>query len=260
MRLQDKVAIVTGGSQGIGRSISLAFAREGADVVLAARTESALRKVVSEIEAIGRKSLAVVTDLSEPEQSLALVDRTIEEFGKVDVLVNNAGIGGPTVDVADMELEAWNQVLAVNLTGTMLCAKYVLKKSMIPRHSGTIINISSEIGRKGISSRSPYIASKWGVIGLTQALAWEVGKYGIQVNCIAPGPVEGERMEWVLRERSKVSGITIEELLKRDKERAPLGRSVKPDEIAALAVFLASEESSGITGQTINCNAGVLMS
>ena len=260
MRLEGKVAIVTGGGKGIGRAISLAFAREGADVVVAARTESALKEVALEIETIGRRSLAIVTDLSAPEQSMAMVDRTLEEFGKIDVLVNNSGIGGPTASVADMDLEEWNQVLAVNLTGTMLCAKHVLKKSMIPRQSGIIINISSAFGRKGVGLRSPYCASKWGVIGFTQSLAWEAGKYGIRVNCIAPGAVEGDRIEWVLRERSKVLGMGFEELVESKKAEAPLGRMVKPEEVAELVVFLASEESSGITGQTIDCDAGSFMS
>jgi len=259
MRLEGKVAIITGGGKGIGRAISLAFAREGANVVVAARTESALKEVASEIEAIGRKSLAVVTDLSDPEQSLAMVDRTLEEFGKVDVLVNNSGIEGPTASVVDMDLEAWNQVLAVNLTGTMLCAKHALKKSMIPRQNGIIINISSGMGRRGFGLRSPYSASKWGIIGFTQALAWEVGGCGIRVNCIVPGPVEGDRLERVLREKSKVLGITFEEIMQSTKARSALGRMVKPEEVAALAVFLASEQSSSITGQTINCCAGTFM-
>jgi len=258
MRLEGKVAIVTGGGKGIGRAISLAFAREGADVVVAARTVSALKEVASEIEALGRKSLAVVTDLSDPEQALAMVDKTLEEFGKVDVLMNNSGIAGPTATVADMELEVWNQVLAVNLTGAMLCAKHVLKKSMIPRQSGVIINMSSGMGRRGVGLRSPYSTSKWAIIGFTQALALEVGRYGIRVNCIAPGPVEGDRTERVLRERSKVLGIAFEEIMESTKASLPLGRMVKPEEVAELAVFLACDQSSGITGQTIN-SAGISM-
>ncbi len=258
MSLEGKVAIVTGGGKGIGRAISLAFARQGADVVVAARTESALKEVATAIEAIGRKSLALVTDLSDAEQSLVMVDRTLEKFGKIDVLVNNSGVEGPTANVADMDLEAWNQVLAVNLTGAMLCAKHVLK-NMIPRQSGVIINISSGMGRRGVALRSPYSASKWGIIGFTQSLAWEVGRHGIRVNCIVPGPAEGDRIERVLKKRSKILGITLEELMESFKARSPLNRLVKPEEVAALAVFLASEESSGMTGQAINCSAGIYM-
>lgn len=258
MRLEGRVAIVTGGGKGLGRAISLAFAREGADVVVAARAEAALKEVASEIEAMGRKSLTVVIDLADPAQPLTMVNRTLEKFGRIDVLVNNSGIEGPTASVADMDLEGWNQVLAINLTGAMLCAKYVLK-SMIPRQSGNIINISSGAGRWGFSLRSPYSVSKWGIISLTQSLAREVGESGIRVNCIAPGPVEGDRIDRVYQHRSEVAGKTIEELMEIDRAKAALHRFVTAEEVAALAVFLASDESSGMTGQTLNCSAGYSM-
>jgi len=259
VQLEGKVAVITGGGKGIGRAIALAFAREGAEVVVAARTESDLKRVASEIESMGRKSLAIVTDLADPEQVRVMVDRALKRFGKVDVLVNNSGIAGPVANVADMDLEGWNQTLAVNLTGAMLCAKYILKKDMIPRRSGNIINISSVSGRMGHAMRSPYSASKWGLIGFTQSLALEVGRYGIRVNCVAPGPVEGDRIERVLRAASKNLGITYEQAVEREVARTSLGRMVKPEEVAALAVFLASEQSSGITGQTINCCGGLEM-
>ena len=259
MQLEGKVAVITGGGKGIGKAITLAFAGEGADVVVAARTESNLKQVAAEIEPTGRRCLAVVTDLAVAEQVRAMVDKTLESFGRVDVLVNNGGIAGPAVSVAEMELEGWNQTLAVNLTGAMLCAKYILKDDMIPRKSGSIINISSISGRMGHPNRSPYSASKWGLIGLTQSLAREVGQYGIRVNCIAPGPVEGERIEWAMRQVSQKQGISYEQAVKNEVARTSLGRMVKPEEVAELAVFLASEQSSGITGQTINCTAGLRM-
>ena len=259
MRLGGKVIIVTGGGKGIGRAISLACANEGAEVVVAARTESSLQEVVLEIDRIGGKSLAIVTDLSNPDQSLAMVDKTLEKFGRIDVLVNNAGIEGPTANVADINLEEWNQVLMVNLTGAMLCSKYVLAKSMIPCQNGVIVNISSAAGRKGLGMRSPYSASKSAIISLTQTLASEVGRYGIRVNCIAPGVIDGDRIRRVLMERSKALGITFEKVLTRTTAMSALRRMVKPEEVAALAVFLASEESSAITGQTINCCAGLHM-
>jgi len=259
MQLEGKVAVITGGGKGIGKAIALAFAGEGADVVIAARTEADLKKTAAEIEKTGRKCLAIATDLAVPEQVLTMVDRALKAFGKVDVLVNNSGMGGPVASVADMELEAWNQTLAINLTGAMLCTKYILKNDMIPRKSGNIINISSVAGRMGEPYRSPYSASKWGLIGFTQSLAMEVGKYGIRVNCIAPGPVEGERIEWALRQVSKNQGITYEQAVEGEVARTALGRMVKPEEVAALAVFLASEKSAGITGQTINCSAGLMM-
>ena len=130
---------------------------------------------------------------------------------------------------------------------------------MIPRKSGSIINISSISGRMGHPNRSPYSASKWGLIGLTQTLALEVGQYGIRVNCITPGPVEGERIEWAMRQVSKKQGISYEQAVANEVARTALGRMVKPEEVAALAVFLASDKSAGMTGQTINCSAGLRM-
>jgi NAD(P)-dependent dehydrogenase (short-subunit alcohol dehydrogenase family) len=259
MQLEGKIAVITGGGRGLGKGIALTFAAEGSDVVIAGRTETALKETAAEIEAMGRKCLAVVTDQSVPEQVRSMVDRTLERFGRVDVLVNNAGISGPALSVADMDLEAWKQTLAINLTGAMLCTKYILKDDMIPRKSGSIINISSVSGRMGHANRSPYSASKWGIIGLTQSLALEVGKYGIRVNCIAPGPVVGERIEWAMRQVSKNQGISYEQAVANEVARTALGRMIKPEEVGYLAVFLASDRSANITGQTINCCAGLRM-
>jgi len=257
MQLDGRVAIVTGGGIGIGRAIALALAKEGADVVVAARTERALKQVAKEIEGLGRRSLAVVTDLLQPEQPVAIVEKTLAKFGKIDILVNNAGAEGPISNVAEMDLKGWNDLLAVNLTGAMLCSRYVLEKSMIPRKSGVIINISSAAGRKGLPTRSAYSSSKFAIIGFTQSLAAEVGRYGIRVNAIAPGAVEGERIERVFNIAAKNMGISYEQVVANSNARSALGRMVKPEEVADLAVFLASEQSSAITGQTINIDAGV---
>ena len=259
MQLEGKVVIITGGGKGIGKAIALAFAREGAELVLAARTSSDLKEVSSEIESMGGKSLPIVTDLANPEQVRRMVGISLEKFAKVDVLVNNSGIAGPIATVVDMDLDGWNRTLAVNLTGAMLSAKYVLKNSMIPRRSGSIINISSTSGRRGLATRSPYSSSKWALIGLTQSLASEAGRYGIRVNCIAPGRIEGDRIERIDREMNKSTGITNQQVAAAMNLRTALGRMVKPEEVAALAVFLASDQSSGIAGQTINCCAGFEM-
>jgi NAD(P)-dependent dehydrogenase (short-subunit alcohol dehydrogenase family) len=259
LELKDKIAIITGGGRGIGRAIALALAREGADVVVVARTESELRQVASDIESNGRRSLVVVADISVPEQIEVMVDTAIGEFGRIDVLINNSGIQGPIVTVSDMDLEGWTQTLAVNLTGAMLCAKYVLKKSMIPRRSGVIVNISSASGRRGPANRSPYSSSKFGMVGLTQSLATEVGRQGIRVNCIAPGLVETDLTVRMLREASEQLNRPYERLVASINARTALDRMVTPEEVAALAVFLASEKSSGITGQTVNCDVGLEM-
>jgi len=257
MQLQDRIAVVTGGGYGIGKAIGLALAREGADVVVASRTESALKKTAAEIEAMGRKSLVLVTDLSDKDQIQAMVEKTMAKFGKIDILVNNSGIEGPIMDVSEMDIAGWEHLLSVNLTGAMLCSRYVLEKGMIPRKSGVIINITSGAGRRGLATRSAYSSSKFALIGLTQSLASEVGKYGIRVNAIAPGGVEGERVERVLKAAAKNAGMSYKKFLENVNSRSTLGRMVKPDEVADLAVYLASDKSSGITGQTINVDAGV---
>lgn len=255
MRLNKKVAIVTGGGAGIGRAISLAFAAEGAAVVVAARTLPRLEAVADEIRSGGGRATAIQTDLSDQNQVKKMVAQTLEEYNQIDILVNNSGIAGPVADVVDIKLDDWNKVLAVNLTGAMLCAREVLK-SMIARRSGNIINISSMAGRGGFAMRSPYCVSKWGIIGLTQTLAVETGEYNIRVNGIAPGAVEGERIENVLKADAKAMGLTYEEVRSKSIARAVLRRMVTATEIADTALFLVSEESSGITGQILDVNAG----
>ena len=196
------------------------------------------------------------TNLLKPEMAVAMIDKALEKFGKVDILVNNSGAEGPITNVAEMDIEGWNDLLAVNLTGAMICCRYVLEKSMIPRKSGAIINVSSAAGRRGMATRSAYSSSKFALIGFTQSLANEVGQHGIRVNAIAPGAVEGERIERVFNIAAKNLGITYEQMVGGSNARSALGRMVKPEEVGNLAVFLASEHSSAITGQTINIDAG----
>ena len=255
MRLRDEVAIVTGGGKGIGRAISLAFAAEGAIVVIAARTSSKLDEAVERIKSGGGRAKAIQADISDEKQVRRLVADTIDDYGKVDILVNNSGIGGPTVNVVDLRLQDWNEVLAINLTGSMLCAREVLKH-MIPRRKGNIVNIASDAGRFGYPMRSPYCVSKWGIIGLTETLAIEVGQYDIRVNCISPAAVKGERLINVVKGRSRATGVPFEELMSRITEDYSLQRPTEEAEVAATAVFLASEESSGITGHTLVVNCG----
>jgi NAD(P)-dependent dehydrogenase (short-subunit alcohol dehydrogenase family) len=255
MRLKDKVAIVTGGGRGIGKAISMAFASEGAIVVIAARTSSSLDDTIERIKSGGGRAKAIQTDVSDETQVQRLVANTVNEYGKVDILVNNSGIGGPTVNVIDLRLEDWNEVLATNLTGSMLCAREVLKH-MIPRKTGSIVNIGSDGGRFGYPMRSPYCVSKWGIIGLTETLAVEVGQYSIRVNCISPAAVKGERLINVVTGRSKATGVPFEDLMSRITANYSLQRPTEEAEVAAAAVFLASDESSGIAGHTLVVNCG----
>ena len=259
MRLKNKVAIVTGGGVGIGKAISLAFASEGAAVVVAARTRSRLEAAADEIRSKGGRATAIPTDIADENQVRKMVAQTLNEYGQIDILVNNSAITGATANVVNIKLDDWNEELAVSLTGAMLCAREVLK-SMVARQSGNIINISSDAGKSGYPMRSPYCVSKWGIIGLTQTLAMEVGGYNIRVNCIAPGWVEGERLERVMKGRVEATGLTYEEVygqvISGAIARAALGRIVTAAEVASAAVFLASDESSGLTGQTISVDAG----
>jgi NAD(P)-dependent dehydrogenase (short-subunit alcohol dehydrogenase family) len=260
MRLREKVAIITGGGTGIGKAIATAFAKEGAAVVIAGRTVSHLETTCGEITAKGGKAEFVQGDVSKEEDAVRLVTETLRLFGKVDVLVNNSGIAGPTAKVVDMDLAKWNETIGINLTGSLLCAREVLRH-MIPRKSGTIINIVSEAGRAGDGRagyplRSAYCCSKMGQIGLTETLAVETGEYGIRVNAVSPGPIQGERIFNVVRKRAEATGEAFAEILKTLAANCSLRRLATEEETAAVALFLASDESSGVTGQTIPVSCG----
>ena len=254
-RLQGKKALVTGGGVGIGESIALAFAWEGADVAIASRNTANLEGVAAKIREMGRTALAITADIAEEDEVKAMVEKTMLEFGRIDVLVNNSGIPGRFLDVSEMDLADWNQVLAVNITGTMLCSREALR-DMRARKSGNIINISSMAGKRVTPKRSSYVSSKFAMHGFTLTLAQEVGPDNIRVNCICPGATEGDRIERVINAFVESSGRSYEEVRKRLESRASLRRMVTPEEVAECAVFFASEESSGMTGQIVDVSAG----
>ncbi len=256
MKLKDKVAIITGGGTGIGKAISLAFADEGAAVVVAARDLSRLEEVAKEIKSRGGKAKAIQTDISDHERIKRMVTQTIDEFGQIDILVNNAARGTfNNADVADMNLGEWHDTLAVNLTGAMLCSREVLK-TMIPRRSGNIINISSVAGISGVPRESPYSASKWGVVGFTETLAIEAGKFGIRVNCISPGATRTQEFEDWVKVTAKDAGISYDEIMNKLTDNNALKRIAEPSEIAACVVFLASDDSSAMTGHNLIASCG----
>ncbi|GIX48640.1 MAG: 3-ketoacyl-ACP reductase [Candidatus Tectimicrobiota bacterium] len=258
MRLQHRIAIVTGGGYGIGRAIALAFAREGADLVLAARNRSRLEETAREVQALGRRALVQPTDVSQEDEVRAMVQACLAAFGRVDILVNNAGIAGPTKEVADLSATEWDETLNVNLRGAFLCAKYALQ-DMRQRRQGVILNIGSVAGRIGYPRRAPYAASKWGMIGLNHALAAEVGRYNIRVNCLCPGTTAGERLSRVIAAKAEAEGTSYAEAERWYTQQIPLGRVIQPEEIASVAVFLASDESSGMTGQCFTVCGGFVM-
>jgi len=256
MKLKDKVAIITGGGTGIGKAISLAFANEGAAVVVAARNPSRLEEVAKDIKSRGGKAKAIQTDISNHEQIKRMVAQTIDEFGQIDVLVNNAAAMYPNnADVVDMNLDNWHNTVKVNLTGTMLCSREVLKY-MIPRRSGNIINVSSVSGLSGHPTQSPYCVSKWGIIGFTELLAIEAGKHSIRVNCISPGASRSKEFENIVRVLAKRVGISYEEMMGKIVDKNSLKRIAEPSEIAACVVFLASDDSSAITGHNLIASCG----
>jgi NAD(P)-dependent dehydrogenase (short-subunit alcohol dehydrogenase family) len=259
MKLKGKVAIVTGGGSGIGRAIALAFASEGATAVVVARNMARLKDVAAEIASRGGKAAAIAADIADELKVKEMVSRTLGEFGRIDILVNNAGIPGPTANLSDMELDKWNEVLSINLTGAMLCSREVLA-GMIPRKSGSIINIGSVGGMSGFPMRGPYCVSKMGIIALTETMAIEVGDFNIRVNCISPAAVRGDRVLAAARAKGKALGIDYERVLERLTKDYSLKRLIEPSEIASAAVFLASDDASAITGHNLVVSCGLHIS
>lgn len=229
MRLKDKVAIITGGGRGIGRAIAIGFAHQGAHIVVAARTESEILEVADKIKTLGRESLGIVCDISIEDQVKNLVDLTMQKFNRIDVLINNAGIGSMR-PVYATQLESFEKVLKVNLTGTFLCTKHVWQP-MKNSGGGSIVNVSSLGGLVGYPLLSAYCASKWGQIGFTKACAEEGKKDNIRVNAIAPGKAD--------------TGI-------RSKIKEDKSKMLTPEDQVDACVFLASDESRYITGQVIS--------
>lgn len=256
--LKNKVAVVTGGGQGIGRVIALTLARAGADVALAARSREPLEATRAEIEALGREALVVPTDVRREKSVQALAEQTLAHFGHIDILINNAGITGPTALLWEVSPAEWEETFAVNVNGPYLCCRAFLP-SMIERRAGSIIFISSMTGKRPLVGRTTYAAGKLALVGMARTLAWETGPYGIRVNVISPGAVEGERVERVIREQARVEGISLEESRRHFTSNSPLGRMVPPQNIADAVLFLASDSAASITGEDLNVSAGTVM-
>lgn len=263
MKLKDKVAVVTGSGRGIGRAIALTYAEEGAKLVLVARTASQLDQVSKEIQAMKGEVLTVVADLAKKADIENAVAKTIDRFGPPDILVNNASIQSRSLTV-DSDDDAWQHVIQINLIGTFLITKYFLK-TMMPRQSGRIINILSVNAKVGHPIGSAYAAAKHGGLGLTRSWALEMGLLGIPgitVNAICPGAVRTEMMEGeggLLEFVSKYKNMNKEEATKYVADQSAQKRILEPEEIAGLALYLASDDAKGITGQAMNICGGVVM-
>jgi 3-oxoacyl-[acyl-carrier protein] reductase len=244
--LKDKVVLITGASQGIGRAASLILAQAGAKMAIAARRADKLTSLAAEIEAAGGEALVVPMDVADPAQVKAGFQQVLAKFTKLDILVNNAAITRDTLALR-MKLEDWESVLRTNLTGAHLCIQQALAV-MIRQRSGRIINISSVVAETGNAGQSNYVASKAGLIGLTRAIAVEVASRNITVNAIAPGFIE-----------TPMTDSLPQELKAKMKSLIPLGRMGSDRDVAAAIVFLASEEAGYITGQVLDVNGGLHM-
>jgi NAD(P)-dependent dehydrogenase (short-subunit alcohol dehydrogenase family) len=228
MRLSNKTTLITGAGRGIGRALALGFAREGAQIVLAARTETEIASAAEEIRAFGGQAVPLTCDITREDSVKALMTQAVQAFGRVDVLVNNAGIGGAR-PLHGISLSAWENMLKVNLTGTFLCTKHIWK-AMQQQGGGAIINIASLAGTRGVAMMSHYAASKWGQVGFTLAAAEEGKPHKIRVNAIAPGKGDTAMRAAVTEDKSQL---------------------LKAEDHAGVCVFLASDEARYITGQVI---------
>lgn len=254
-RLDGQVAIITGASKGIGRELGRMFGQEGARVVCAARSRDLVHETVQLVKGDGGQAVAVVADVSREDEARRLVGEAVQAFGRVTTLVNNAGDGGPTRPVQDYLLEDWDYTIASCLTSTYLCTRFAVPE-MIKAGGGAIINISSMAGRRGLPYRIGYCAAKAGQVGLTYGMALELGPHNITVNAIAPGAVAGDRIDRVIAGQAQVRGIDEAAMRQAMLERSPLRRMSTAGDIAALAVFLASDLARNLSGQCIAVNAG----
>jgi len=275
--LNGKIAIVTGagGKNGIGRAIATRLAQEGADVVVTdiQRSEEAIRpedrqagwqglpSVVAEIEALGRRSLGIFSDVSDSADVESMMGQTLDAFGRVDILVNNAGSrpGRDRVPVVELEEDAFDEVMRVNVRGTYLCSRAVARHMVGRGGPGKIISIASGAGKKGIARYAAYCASKFAIVGFTQALAQELGAQRINVNAICPGLVDTERVDFIaaaLVPEGQSSQEHRAMMIRERSERIPLGRVAAGDDIAKMAAFLASSESDYMTGLSISVSGG----
>ena len=247
MRLEGKVALVTGAGRGVGHEIALAFAREGASLGVNDLTEEDAAKTAGDVEGLGREALALPADVASEDGARTMVESFVERFGRVDVLVNNAGVFDES-PVASMPIETWDRMIRINLRSVFLCARFVLPH-MVRDRSGRIINVSSQLGLKGGADLAHYCAAKAGILGFTKSLALEVAPHNITVNSIAPGPIE--TLLTAGSDPDKGEALLA---------RLPLGRYGQPHEVAPTAVLLASDPDGNLyTGQTLGPNSGDVM-
>jgi NAD(P)-dependent dehydrogenase (short-subunit alcohol dehydrogenase family) len=256
MMLEDTTAFVTGASQGIGRTIALTLAEEGANVALAARGDG-IYDTAAEFDDESR-ALPVETDVTDEESVEAAIEETVAEFGGLDCLVNNAGIAGPTASVEDVSVDEWEHTMDVNVTGILRCVK-AASPHLRASDRGSVINLGSITGKRPLEDRTPYAASKMAVIGFTRTLAFELGEDDVTANVICPGGVRGDRIDRVIEKQAEQRGLSFEEA-KREvlTGDTALGRLTESDDVAEMVAYLASEKGRNVTGQDINVDAGTI--
>jgi 3-oxoacyl-[acyl-carrier protein] reductase len=257
MRLENIKAIVTGGAKGMGEAISLAMAREGADLLLTARDIPPLEAVAAKVRDMGRQAETISTDVTVESDVKAMVAKALEVFdGRIDVLVNVAGVTGPIeTPVWELDNDDFDYVISSNIRGTFLPLKHVMP-TMIEQRAGRIINIGGSSGIRGYKYRAAYSSSKWGVRGLTKTAALDAGEYGIAVNVICPGIVHTPRMDKLCHEKARVRGWTYEQVYDEYVQDMALKRVTMPEDIANAVLFLASDEGRNISGQEIIIDGG----
>src|SRR5512145_2957740 len=256
MKLTGQTAIVTGAAKGMGRAISLRLAGEGADLVLAAREIAPLEAVAAEARALGRRTLVDSVDVRAEAQVQSMVADAVGTFGRIDVLVNCAGTTGPVeTPVHELRAEDWDGVVATNLRGTFLPTKHAVPV-MLRQRRGKIVNIAGTSGLRGYKLRAAYSSSKWAVRGFTRTVALEVGPHGVNVNCVAPGIVAGERMDRLCREKAKKRGWTPEQVYEEYVREMALRRVTTAEDVANAVLFLSSEDSRNMTGQCLTVDGG----
>jgi meso-butanediol dehydrogenase/(S,S)-butanediol dehydrogenase/diacetyl reductase len=257
MELKGQVAIVTGAGRGIGRAIALELGRQGADVVIAEMDQTGAKRTAEEVAALGRRSLAVPTDVTSRADLRAMVDRAKAEFGRIDILVNNAGIyrAAATLDVTE---DHWDAIMNINAKAVFFASQAVLP-TMIAQKGGSIVSLASMAGKIGSKTNLPYNASKAAVVSMTKSLALAHAAEGIRVNCVCPGFVETDMWSVVSRDQGRLLGMTPEEFTRQRAAQVPLGRMEKPEDVAHVVAFLAGPRSGYMTGQALSVDGGLVM-
>jgi 3-oxoacyl-[acyl-carrier protein] reductase len=257
-KLEGKVVLITGGAKGMGGTISELFAHEGASLALAARSVSDLDQEIARVRE-GKKDLkaiSIAADVTDEASTRAMAERVISEYGRIDILVNTAGVIGPIETPAhEVSAEEWDQVVDVNAKGTFLACKAVIP-NMIANKRGKIVNIAGTSGLRGYKNRVSYSASKWAVRGITRTIALEVGIHNINCNCVAPGPIFGDRMDKIIRGKAETKGLTYEQVFNDYLSEQAVKRFTSAVDIAYACLYLASDESRQVTGQCLTVDGG----